>query len=144
MKRIEQYLDGLIVVDPNLEDYEPLINELHLDELSIRMFSTGEDALRASTESATVLWIVNIRLPDISGVTFLQLLRRRIRRSTVFLVGNCYSAVDELAVRSAGATAYVCKPASAAWLEGYRRLARSPAIHSPVNAPGVEAAMRPP
>ena len=144
MKRIEQYLEGLMVVDANLDDYEPLINEFHLDELSIRLFSTGEDALRASAVSSSMLWIVNIRLPDISGLTFLQLVRRRMRRSSVFLVGNGYSAIDELAARSAGATAYVCKPASAAWLKGYRRLARSPAIHSPLNLSGAAVAMRPP
>ena len=145
MKRIEQPLDGLIVVDAHAEDYDVLVAELEPDDVGVRVFSSGEDALRASRISSSALWMVNLRLPDMSGIGFLKLIRRRWRRSSVFLVGDTYSAVDELAARAAGATAYFCKPPSAAWLEGFRLIGRAPAIRAPTaTLPGAATALHPP
>ena len=73
---------------------------------------------------------MNVHLPDMTGMNFLSLVRRRLRRCSVFLVGDVYSAEDELAARLAGATAYVCKPVSPAWLETLQPRCRSPAIRA--------------
>ena len=120
----------LIVVDANCHEYHALAIALRRHNVHIRLLATGTDALRAIGVFPSTLWIVNIRLPDISGVGFLKLIRHRLRRSRIILVGDEYSAEDELAARSAGATAYVCKPASAAWLAGCRTRCRSPAIRA--------------
>ncbi|MEX2310586.1 MAG: response regulator [Pirellulales bacterium] len=130
MKTTEHRFDDLIVVDPQFDDYEPLFEELGLSELRVKQFSTGEDALRATDRCSSTLWLMNIELPDMPGTGLLTLVRRRWRRCSVFLVGNAYSAEDELAARLAGATAYVCKPACAEWLEGCWRRIRSPAIRA--------------
>jgi DNA-binding response OmpR family regulator len=123
-------LPDLIVVDANCDEYHALAIALRRHDVHIRLFATGTDALRAIDVFPSTLWIVNFRLPDISGVCLLKLIRRRLRRCRVILVGNDYSAADELAARSAGATAYVCKPASVAWVKGYRTRCRSPAIRA--------------
>ena len=125
MKTDERRLDDLVVVDANLDDYAPLVSELALDDVRVNLFATGEAALRSRCDGASTLWVVNIRLPDMSGVGFLRLIRKRLRRSSIFLVGDEYSADDELAARKAGATAYVCKPPSVAWLESYHAPCRS-------------------
>jgi DNA-binding response OmpR family regulator len=128
-----------------LQDYDMLVDELELDETRLGLFSSGEEALRSPSLGTPALWIVNVRLPDMSGIGFLNLVRRRMRRSSMFLVGDKYSAVDELSARAAGATAYFCKPPSAAWLDGYRFPGRSPAIRGPTNGVFKAAAvMRPP
>lgn len=120
----------LIVVDANRDEYRKLAIALCLDEGHIRLFATGGDALRATSHFPSALWVVNIRLPDMPGVVFLKLIRHRLRRCRVILVGDDYSAEDELTARSAGATAYVCKPASTAWLAGCRSRRRSSAIRA--------------
>ena len=145
MKRIELPLNCLIVVDARSEDYDVFVSQFDDDGVRIRLFSSGEEALRASNGGGSTLWIINVRLPDMPGVGLLKLVRRRMGRSSVFLVGDEYSAIDELAARSVGATAYFCKPPSAAWLEGFRLSDRAPAILGPT-LPAFEAAaaMRPP
>jgi DNA-binding response OmpR family regulator len=123
-------LPEVVVVDANCDDYHALAVALRLHDVHIRLLATGTDALRAMDVFPSTLYIVNIRLPDISGVGLLQLIRHRLRRCRVILVGDNYSAADELAARSAGATAYVCKPTSVAWVKRYRTRCRSPAIRA--------------
>jgi DNA-binding response OmpR family regulator len=116
----EPCFDGLIVVDANSQDYDVLVNELAAQDVRVNRYAryfTGEDALRAADTSPSSVWIVNVRLPDMSGITLLSLLRRRLRQCSILLVDDAYSAEDELAARSAGATAYLCKPARATWLK---------------------------
>ncbi len=137
-------LDYVVIADKKLDDYGPLVVELSERGVRVGLFSTGEEALRAANGNAATLWVVNVKLPDMSGVALLKLMRRRLPRSTVFLVGDAYSADDELAARAAGATAYLCKPPSAAWLEVYQPQ------HSPVvlrqmdTQSGSAAALHPP
>jgi DNA-binding response OmpR family regulator len=123
-------LDFVFVVDENSIDYKQLVDELRRTDIRTNVYSTGEAALRARRISASTVWIVNVRLPDISGVEFVALIRRRLRRCKVFLVGNKYSVDDELAARTAGATGYLCKPATASWLKGCRVDAGAQAIRA--------------
>ena len=120
----------LIVVDPNSHEYHALAIALRQHDVRIDFFSTGSEALRVVGAFPSILWIVNIRLPDVSGFSFLSLVRHRMPCCRVILVGDEYSVEDEVAARSAGATAYVCKPASIAWMTGYRARCRSPAIRA--------------
>jgi DNA-binding response OmpR family regulator len=130
MKANKQHADDLVVVDANLDDYDLLAGECHRQGNRIRLCPTGEHALQAAVASSSTLWMINVRLPDMTGIHLLGLVRRRLRRSSIFLVGDEYSAADELAARLAGATAYLCKPASEAWLENYLPRCRSPAIRA--------------
>jgi DNA-binding response OmpR family regulator len=130
VNRTKQNLGDLFVVDAISGDYDLLIRELGNDTVRTTLYVTGEDALRAGNLSASTAWIINIRLPDMSGISFLRLLRRRTLRSHVFLVSDVYSAEDERVARSVGATAYLCKPVRAAWLIGCRPRCRSPAIRA--------------
>jgi DNA-binding response OmpR family regulator len=130
MNSSDRPVDELIVIDANSNDYDRLVDELGLVDMRINLFSNGEEALRATSAGASTVWIVNIRLPDMSGISFLALVRRRTRQCSVFLVGDDYSAEDELAARLAGATAYLCKPASASWLVGCRRRRCAPDIRA--------------
>jgi DNA-binding response OmpR family regulator len=130
VNRTEQRLNDLIVVDAMSDDYDELIKELGGDRARSTCFATGEDALRGGNGSPATIWIVNIRLPDMSGISFLRQLRRRAPNTHVLLVGDVYSTEDECIARSAGATAYLCKPVRAIWLVGCRRRCRSPAIRA--------------
>ena len=120
----------VIVVDANCDEYQSLAVALRAHQVRMHFFSTGRAALRAIGACPSILWIVNTHLPDISGLSFLNLIRHRMRRCRVILVGDDYSVEDELAARSAGATAYVCKPASVAWVTGYLTRCRSAPIRA--------------
>lgn len=111
----------LVVVDSAPDDYTSLIEDERTPPLTIRHFRTGEEALRAFDPTATTLWMANLNLPDMTGIALLELIRRRAHRYPVVLVGDVYSADDELAARAAGASAYLCKPVEASWLTLLRR-----------------------
>ena len=130
MKRIKRRADDVVIVDAHLDDYDFLLTEHDGQDLHINLFRTGERALQSAVSSSTTLWLINVWLPDMTGIHLLGLVRRRLRRCSVFLVGDEYSTDDELAARLAGATAYLCKPASAAWLECFLPRCRSPAIRA--------------
>ena len=121
MNSIERRVDDLVVVDASIDDYAALFSDEQLQELPCRHFATGEEALQRFDPSLATLWMVNMRLPDMTGIGFLHLVRYRSRRCPVFLIGDEYVSEDELAARAAGASAYLCKPVNAAWL----RLCRS-------------------
>lgn len=120
----------IVVVDAQLDDYHTFIQESDCNCVLTQCYTAGEVALQNASATARTLWIVNTRIPDMTGIHFLQLIRRRLRRCSVFLVGDTYSADDEFAARLAGATAYVCKPVDFAWLQAHVPRCRSPAIRA--------------
>ena len=121
-------VDNVIVVDASLEDYATLFADEYLRDLMVRFFATGEEALRSTDAATTALWMVNLQLPDMTGVNFLGLVRARARRCPVFLVSDVYSSDEEVAARAAGASAYLCKPVNAAWLTMCRHTVSRAAI----------------
>jgi DNA-binding response OmpR family regulator len=111
----------LVVVDAAPDDYTPLTLDERAPPLTIRHFRSGEEALRAFDANSATLWMANLKLPDMTGIALLEMIRRRAHRYPVVLVGDVYSADDELAARAAGASAYLCKPVEVSWLTLLRR-----------------------
>jgi DNA-binding response OmpR family regulator len=144
MQAAEVRVNGVIIVDARPEDYEPILAHLARQRAPGSVFTLGEAALRTTQAQPSTLWMVNMRLPDMSGVSLLALVRRRFRRSSVVLVGDFYSAEDELAARAAGATAYVCKPPMAEWLEGCRPAGAGATARMPPRTPELPVAIHPP
>jgi two-component system OmpR family response regulator len=130
MSSIEPWHGDVLVVDAKQEGYELLVGELDRYAVRLRFFSTGESALRWAGTCCSTLWLVNIQLPDMSGISLLTHLRRRLPRVSVVIVGDVCTVEDELAARAAGANAYFCKPASAAWLLACQPRRGSPAVRA--------------
>jgi DNA-binding response OmpR family regulator len=125
-----QHVNQVAIVDPAIDDYALLLAELEARAGCIRMFVSGEEALLAAGKHPAALWMINSRLPDMPGVELWELIRHRFPHASAFLVSNSYSLEDEVAARLAGAAAYLCKPASAAWLDAPLPRCRSPAIRA--------------
>jgi DNA-binding response OmpR family regulator len=145
MRHANELFDELVVVDAKLHDYEPLISELSAVELRVRLFATAEDALQSAGARPAMLWLINMQLPDMSGIGLLTLIRHRLPRARIVIASDVYSADDELAARCAGATAYVCKPPSMAWLSAYQVICREATGRHAIQTDGSwAAALRPP
>lgn len=125
MNTLNGELHGLVVVDSQPQDYQCLLAELSCRRVHCHLYSTGDEALRRTGVSTTDLWLINTQLPDMQGVELLQLVRQRTRTASVFLVSDVYNPQEELAVRAAGATAYLCKPPNIAWLHNFANTARA-------------------
>ena len=120
MDKITNTTSDVVVVDPQPQDYETLVLGASQWNLRIRLFTSGDEAIRAPTALFDGLWVVNMQLPDMSGVDLLLLVRERDPNAAVFLVGDSYDHEDEISARSSGSTAYICKPVHPAWLSSVR------------------------
>ena len=119
MKPFNGEMHDLVVVDSQPEDYQSLLAELSCWRVHCHLYSTGDEALRRTGVSTTGPWLINTQLPDMQGVELLKLVRQRVRTASVFLVSDAYNPQEEVAVRAAGATAYLCKPPSITWLHSF-------------------------
>ena len=59
------------------------------------------------------LWMINVRLPDMSGFDLLEMIGDQLADARVFVVADCYNAEHEARACRFGAF-YVCKSAAAA------------------------------
>jgi len=101
---------SLCVVDPNSVDYDSILHQAVAAEIAIRFFGRAGEALRPETDDEW-LWIVNARLPDLSGFELCEMLRRPPRAgSIVCIVSDEYSPEDERRARCSGASVYTGKP----------------------------------
>jgi DNA-binding response OmpR family regulator len=100
----------IFVVDQSSSDYAQLQDELANQQTEVVYFASGRDALRSNPEESTSMWVINMRLKDMSGSTLHDMLRARGCQAPIALVGNEYSVEDELEARVAGASLYLAKP----------------------------------
>ncbi|QDS98073.1 response regulator [Adhaeretor mobilis] len=112
------------VVDPRPDDYSQLAAELAASEVRIHIATSGEEALRLPAMTGVGLWLINFKLPDMTGVELLSQICERDRNSACVLISDIYSAADEIQARHAGATLYGCKPPQAAWFSAMPALQR--------------------
>lgn len=112
---------NVLIVDPRPEDYTRLTEAAHELQLTVREARDGQCALKLAQQATVSLWVTNISLPDMSGLDLLELVRARRPDAPCLIVSDSYSAHDEVAARTAGASAYLCKPVDTVWL----RLCRS-------------------
>ena len=126
-------IHDLVIVDSQPQDYQSLLTELSSWRVNCHLYSTGDEALRRTGASTTGPWLINTQLPDMQGVELLKLVRQRVRTASVLLVSDAYSSEEEVAVRAAGATAYLCKPPSITWLYSFTNTVRAgPARDQPL------------
>ena len=106
----------LVVVDPQAADYGVLL-ESALGAMRLQFLCCGRDALRRSQTQRVDLWVIHLTLPDMSGLELCEMLRARLGRPTIYVVGDEYRPEDERAARARGASLFGCKPVEAWWFE---------------------------
>jgi len=102
--------NAIVIVDPATADYMPLVIAGRSRLWSFYFFTAGSDAMRWHHARHTRLWMINIRLPDMTGMELCEAMRPRLERIPVVLISDEYDPAEELAVFSAGTLHYMCKP----------------------------------
>jgi len=120
-------LTTVVVVDPSPDDYRPLVDE-GPPTIDFRFCGSGEEALRVGEPAEVGLWMINSRLPDMTGVELHKLLRPHLAKTPVFLVANAYDAAAEIAALSSGSMHFICKPLREKW---FADVCRSLAARAP-------------
>lgn len=121
--RISEQRLATVVVDPEPADFADLLraHALLRPEAFWCIFTSGRAALRhlprcvGGLQTHRRLYLVNVNLPDMSGLDLARMLPDHAGRGTVVLVGDVYREEEELAARQCGVPLYLCKPVGSAW-----------------------------
>jgi FixJ family two-component response regulator len=102
------------VVDPQTDDYVNLVpgNAIVGSNTNVVFFRSGQEALRSAAVDKPAMWVINVRLPDMSGTDLQSILKSKGCKAPIALVGDEYSVDDEMTARCAGAEMYFAKPIS--------------------------------
>jgi DNA-binding response OmpR family regulator len=121
----------ICVVDPRGEDYRPWHEEAREHGLNLQVLASSEEALRLAGTMRIELWVINTRLPGLSGCELCDMIRAHFLGAEVYLVADEYSADEERRAWAARASMFGCKPAHSAWLQCWRER-RGPRCRAPV------------
>ena len=100
----------ILVVDPRQMDYDWLVRWVGARPGQVRFLATARAALRQGHDPAADLYLVNVRLPDLSGCDLVEMLRPFPPGAAVFLVADGYAVEDEIRALGLGVNGYLCKP----------------------------------
>lgn len=125
----------LLVVDPRPEDYQQLAAASLSGKYHLDFVSSGDAALRRALSAVFDLWLINFRLPDMTGAELLTTVRARNPNAACILISDAYSTTDELSARQLGVTLYACKPLQAEWLASIPDLRKPTLRDHPAHGP---------
>ena len=107
-------MTSIAVVDANPLDYvsaQPLCKELN-----VTFLLDGHTGLRLARHGTVDIWVVNVRLSDMSGFDFFEMIVSLHSRPTIIAVAEQYRAEDERKALLNGACHFTCKPLNFPWL----------------------------
>jgi len=107
----------ILVVDTRPDDYVSFAPWAKKNGIEFRFVSSGQAALRAATEMKPALWMINVKLPEMTGFDLLEMVRDKMGSACAVLVADHYLPQDEMRSAEVGAMLYVCKPLESSWLE---------------------------
>ena len=106
----------ITVVDQRSDDYAALQNDMREAAIRWNFVSTGHDALHLVRIRPVDLWLINIQLPDMSGLDLCSMLKNQLK-SVIYMVTDRYDEKIEREARIRGAAMFECKPVQAKWIE---------------------------
>jgi DNA-binding response OmpR family regulator len=101
----------IVVVDSHPRDYRGLTMLVGEQGWHLHFLTSGRAALRFNTGNTVELWLINVTLPDLSGIELMQSLRGR-NDARFFIVANSYEPRYEREACEQGADLFVCKDAN--------------------------------
>jgi DNA-binding response OmpR family regulator len=106
----------IVVVDSHPNDYDTIAHSQEFGRVDFQFHRDGRSVLRDENEAHPELCVINMNLPDMSGLDLYDMLADRWPGVPMYLVGDDYRPEDEVRARSSGATFYFCKPLQREWL----------------------------
>jgi PleD family two-component response regulator len=106
----------IAVVDQQLNDYADFRYSIQKSFICWEFASTGQEALRLARKRFIDLWMINVALPDMSGLDLCSMLKDELD-SIIYIITDHYTEEMEREARIRGATMFECKPARAEWID---------------------------
>jgi DNA-binding response OmpR family regulator len=102
----------IVVTDPRPNDYRGLTRLAGEHGWHVHFLTCGRAAIPFARPRAADLWMINVRLPEMSGFDLLEIVRGRVPGVPVFLVADRYDSEEERRACGCGAALYLCKDAN--------------------------------
>jgi DNA-binding response OmpR family regulator len=99
----------IVVVDSRPRDYHELTSLAEDWQWHIHFLTTARGAVTFLRRARADLWMINARLPDMSGFALYEILREQVDGASAMIVSDQYDVQDERLACGCGATLYVCK-----------------------------------
>jgi DNA-binding response OmpR family regulator len=115
----KEHWPEIAIVDSAPLDYSELAAPAYELGVTLRSFQTGQEALRAADQFRPDLWMINVRLPDMSGFDVVEMLRSKSCARCFFCISDAYAADEEIHSRLLKAAAYLCKPVQREWITAW-------------------------
>ena len=106
----------IVVVDAHPNDYDTIAHSPEFNHCEFQFHRDGRSALRDDDREYPELCVINMNLPDMSGLDLYEMVNERWPGVPVYMVGDDYRPEDEVQARISGATFYFCKPLQCEWL----------------------------
>ena len=105
------YSDSLVyVVDDNRAVRDSLVSLLTSNGIAVRSFASAKDFLARRAQAAIGCLILDLYMPELSGLELLRLLRARGNRIPVIAISGRRDAVLDAALRRESVLAILSKP----------------------------------
>ena len=103
-------MDRILIVDDDRSIRELL--SMHLEERGFGVISaaTGAEGFRMAAESAPAAIVLDVRLPDASGIDLIPELRKRAAEAPVLMITAHHDMASTILAMKAGAFDYIHKP----------------------------------
>ena len=111
------------VVDRRVSEHAGLLKSADDGAVRLVFVTSAREALATAHNGAlnggrpVDVWLVNVDLPDRSGLELVPMLRAVAPDSSICLMSDEYSVEAEQLSWKCGASMYRCKPSDASWLD---------------------------
>ena len=106
----------VVVVDPQLDDYQCLVEPARHQLVRLTLTTTGSNALRLAPSFADAVWMVSTKLPDMEGFDLVEMLKSLNSEFRIAVIDDRYEEPHERRALQLGALQYVCKPVQMNWI----------------------------
>ena len=103
-------MDRLLVVDDEPNVLYSIQKQFQTDHLEVQVAQTGRQALEAIQASRPHVVILDVRLPDVSGLEVFDRIREFDARLPVILITACAATETAIEAMKRGAFEYLLKP----------------------------------
>jgi DNA-binding response OmpR family regulator len=112
MTSLLRFQSHIVVTDSRPADYCNVSALAGEHGWHIHFLTNARAAVRFSRSTGVDLWMIGVRLRDMSGFELFETLRDQLLGTPVFIVADRYDPEEERRACSLGATLYLCKSAS--------------------------------
>ena len=119
----------IVVVDPRPRDYRDLTALAEESTWHVHFLTTARAAITFVRRARASLWMINTRMPEMSGFELCAMLSEQVPGNTTFLISDQYDVEEERRTCQQGAALYLCK--SDGHSIDFRSILQLPAVREP-------------